>query len=912
MSLDLHDETHPSHRPVGTDNNDTVFQFDLSEEPTIEALAGRNIHVLASLSPASGDMSPSNPRADSVVDTKGKGVSNPIDIPSSSSRTPEASSSSSSASIHVHNQDASGSASSSQNAATYSNTEKGKGKISDSPPILPPLAFTHPEFSYSHISWPSPSSFTDSEVGTSSYGSPPMEGSTSRFSVPEHSPCTTSPPSSSRARTLSDSSTQSDTSIATLSLSRVKVKSGSASRAPGNLSRKLLFRKLGPSPASGVSVEVTGLQSEVFQTHLGSESALKDVSYSYRLSGHDGTQSLSWPATPFPKGKGRSNSSPLPQPIFPNHFDEMPKEIRIRVLAALLDAHESDHHKLTSGPLWSTSKASSSKNKWIGRDKGARELVKLSRVSKCWQMLVSDGQLWKSLDLRAFHNIPKSVILRLTSVSGPFIQSLDISGHVFMLPTTLLEITNRLCIQPSASVFGTAIHTQLTKLNVRGCTMLTTHSLHHILRSSPAVEILCVKGLSIVTNMTCEVLSAHCPRLRVLDMSRCPNMDANGIRSIVKAALWRKQTLPWRILRLSGLKYVDDALLSALGKVTPFLEVLDLSYCRQLHNSALEAFVACDDGDTEEKLGVPIITLTGRQAGRDIGDYNKYRRRVTRLRHLCLSFCFLLTDHACSNIAHSVPQLEFLEMAGIGDDLKDGGLIRLFETTPMIRRVDLEDSSELTDALIASLTPAQVEDDVPADSPQPGHALEQLVISYAGNLTDNALLALIRGCANLKVLEADNTRIGPKVFKEFIRLCRARSMSNSKIVAVDCRTIGESSVRDMASLTRPRMGWRAYEARKLKYLDARDGDLDDLKIGQDECDDKRVVVKTFYSWQTVDSVKAAREKRKKSTSRRAANGSDNSVEAASSGSTRWWSPGGRRSGTASPVEMTNRDSCTIM
>ncbi len=527
-------------------------------------------------------------------------------------------------------------------------------------------------------------------------------------------------------------------------------------------------------------------------------------------------------------------------------------------------------------------------------------------------MLVSDGQLWKNLDLRAFHNIPKSVILRLTSVSGPFIQSLDISGHVFMLPTTLLEITNRLCIQPSAAVFGTATHTQLTKLNVRGCTMLTTHSLHHILRSSPAVEILCVKGLSIVTNMTCEVLSAHCPRIRVLDMSRCPNVDADGIRSIVKAALWRKQTLPWRILRLSGLKYVDDALLSALGKVTPLLEVLDLSYCRQLHNSALEAFVACDDGDTEEKLGVKIITLTGRQAGRDIGDYNKYRRRVTRLRHLCLSFCILLTDHACSNIAHSVPRLEFLEMAGIGDDLKDGGLIRLFETTPMIRRVDLEDSSELTDALIASLTPAQVEDDVPADSPQPGHALEQLVISYAGNLTENALLALIRSCVNLKVLEADNTRIGPKVFKEFIRLSRARGMSNSKIVAVDCRTIGEASVRDMASLTRPRMGWRAYEARKLKYLDARDGDLDDLKIGQDECDDKRVVVKTFYSWQTVDSVKAAREKRKKSTSRRAANGSDNSVEGASSGSTRWWSPGGRRSGTASPAEMTSRDSCTIM
>jgi F-box/leucine-rich repeat protein 2/20 len=38
---------------------------------------------------------------------------------------------------------------------------------------------------------------------------------------------------------------------------------------------------------------------------------------------------------------------------------------------------------------------------------------------------------------------------------------------------------------------------------------------------------------------------------------------------------------------------------------------------------------------------------------------------------------------------------------------------------------------------------------------------------------------------------------------------------------------------------------RSWEARKLRYLDGRDEE--DLKVGQGECDEKRVVIKSFYS-----------------------------------------------------------------
>jgi F-box/leucine-rich repeat protein 2/20 len=399
-------------------------------------------------------------------------------------------------------------------------------------------------------------------------------------------------------------------------------------------------------------------------------------------------------------------------------------------------------------------------------------------------------------------------------------------------------------------------------------------------------------------------------------------MDGSGIFSLASAAISRGERLLLKELRLSGLKSINDAIMATLGRAAPYLEILDLSYVRQLHNTALEAFVSCD-GDVPP--GVETILLTSREAGRDPGSSSNYRRRITRLRHLCLSSCVLLTDIACSNLAYTMPRLEFLEMAGIGAELKDEGLIRLLNTTRFIRKLDLEDASEITDGLIAAITPSlEIDPLLPSPTqeppePQTGHALEHLTISFATNISDNALLSLIRGCPRLRVLEADNTHMSGSVLKEFVRWARERGIADAGIVAIDCRGISETLVKDIAPLTRPRLGWRSYHARKLKYLDGRD--KEELKVGQDECDETKVVLKSFFSWQTVDAVKAAREKRRKSSSRRAANDSNGSVTDSedllgTTGRARWWSPGsGRRvSGGNSPtmLDTNSNEGCRIM
>ncbi|KAF7347390.1 hypothetical protein MVEN_01494800 [Mycena venus] len=745
---------------------------------------------------------------------------------------------------------------------------KGKGKEKEQPPTLPPLTFSPTEFGYVHTNWPSPATGDSAAAGPSSYDSRATPGPSSYSSFALDLISTPAPPPP------------------VLSTPPVAARSTMETPAPRPPS----------SPADGRDFDPLGAGNCFAPWRNDSALALE-----YQF---------------LPTLKGRSNSSPFPIsaldlipaaigdvfdpiPLFVhNYFDEiLPRELRVYIMLSLIAVHEADHTRAMREGQWTIAKASSSRNKWVGRDKALRELVRFSRVSKSWQELVFDGQIWANLNLSAFPLVPKSLLLRIARAAGSFIQDINVAGHVNLHSGTLIEVADSLSAFSVRT--GSLPFTHLTGINLRGCSAITTRSLHHLLIQSRTLERLCLKGLAAVTNTTCDIIGVYCTRLVALDLGRCGNIDAAGIRGLATAAVSRKEYLALKDLRVSGLKHVDDDMMAALGRAAPYLEVLDLNYVRQLHNTAVEAFVACtDDEEEDEENGIRIVCLNAREAGRSVDESNMYRRRVTRLRHLSLSSCLLLTDAACSHLAHSVPALEFLELAGIGSSLEDEGLIRLLNTTPLLKRLDLEDASSITDSVIATLTPAPPDEDADDDGPPPPESpLEHLIISGALEVSDDALLALIRGCKRLRVLEADNTRMGPVVLKSFVRTARRQVL-----------------LKDLALHTRPRLGWRAYGARALGYLDARDGSVEDFKIGQDECDAGRVVVKTFYGWQTVDAVQAGREKRRKAKTRRAVNESNGSsdMDDGVGRGTRWWSPGGRRSGTNSPPVVPENDSCTIM
>ncbi|KAG9222374.1 hypothetical protein CCMSSC00406_0002709 [Pleurotus cornucopiae] len=855
-------------------------------------------------------------------------------------------------------------------------TSKGKGKEREQPPTLPPLDFTPTELGgYDASNWPS-TSFSPSSPGPSSYGSGYASLNNTTKAVeqlpsivatiqPSVTAVASDPPAltrmPSRRRSLSHIPTHPPRSETSRPMSGGRLRLGSP-KPTGSLARKLFKKRdeaASPVLRNSQIIDSDGVhsgQGNCFIPWYGdfkpspNSQIISSLNNSLELAIDLDQQKLPLYHT-TPRAKGRSNSSPFPISaldlvvpssndifapiplIIRNYFDEaLPRELKLYIFQALVHLHEEDYSRAVRDGTWSMMKASSSKGRWVGRDRGARELVKLSRVSRSWQSITLDGQLWVDLDLKAFPAMPTSLIKRLAETGGRFIRSVDLAGNGHISSSALITLADSLCLDATPS--SPLAYTQLTTVNLQGCSALTTRSLHHLLIRSPSLQKLVLKGLQAVTNMTLEILAVYCRRLTILDVSRCTNMDAEGVRSMAKAFVTRGDHLLLKTLRLSGLKYATDSMMSVLGRAAPYLEVLDLSYARQLHNSALEAFVACNDTDTEEELGLKIVTLTAREIGRESTDYNKCRRRVTRLRHLCLSSCILLTDTACANLAHSVPKLEFLELAGICTSLKDDGLVTLLNTTPLVRRLDVEDAVELTDSFLAAITPASPEARASASPSAPvvqtGQMLEHLIISSASEMSNTALAALVRNCTRLRVLEADATNISSNVVKEFVRLSQKRHMINAKVVAVDCRAVSESMVRSLTTLTRPRLGWRAHEARRLRFLDARDtrdGVAEELKIGQDECDEERVVIKTFYSWQTVDAVRADREKRRKRQARRTANESGGSFvtdeEDGNSGDAtnrtlRWWSPNGTRRGFSSPGpnspligDMAN-DGCRLM
>ncbi|KAG9313973.1 hypothetical protein JVU11DRAFT_4748 [Chiua virens] len=752
--------------------------------------------------------------------------------------------------------------------AAASLTDKGKAK--EPPPTLPPLSLSPSGLGYNIDDWSStagPSSYrsTCPSLRTASSSHSPSSLIESNVVQVDDPPALTKVPS--RTRSLSNLSVHSTTP----SMTKIRIKLAASSKAPVNLARRLLSRNkadaAGPA-VSGLADDLADtLQNDLMTAEAGNchfPWQTKDIT---RTSSprpgveHDRpVAALDIAATWYPDNHRLDGPAVdlddiiVPVPLHArNLFDEMlPRELRLRVFSALISLHEADCERLKSGSKWTVLVASASKNRWTGRNRAMRELVKLSRVG----IITYCSVIHFGKPLISGRSQPQSAdfLASLVQLSGPFIKNLDLSGHTYLSPTTLIDMAGGLCVRSAPIVNFT--YTQLTAINLQGCTALTTQSLHSLLVRSPFLRSLNVKGLQAVTNATFDVL-ALCSHLTSLNMNRCTNIDGDGVCAFGAAVIARGARLALKELRLCGLHMIDDDTLATLGKAAPHLEILDLSYCHSLHNSALEAFVACTDDGTY--FG-ETISLTSRDAGRDPRDSRRYRRHVTALRHLSLSNCIMLTDTACSNLAHCVPRLEFLELAGIGETLKDDGLVHLLNTTPFIRKLDLEDASDITDAVLEVLTPEPAIErngSTPSKEtapPKPGHALEHLTVSCATNLTNDAFKALIRGCPKLRVLEADSTSMSGPVVKDFVRQVCERGINDAGLVVVDCRSVGERAIKDVVANTRPRKGCRSWEARKLGYLDGRDGE--DLKVGQDECDEKRVVIKSFIAgrpWTQYDT-----------------------------------------------------------
>lgn len=79
-----------------------------------------------------------------------------------------------------------------------------------------------------------------------------------------------------------------------------------------------------------------------------------------------------------------------PEIVLLNHFDNrLPRELKLAIFSTLVELHEIEQARDIAEGRWTMAKAE--KSKWVGRDAGLRELVKISRVRSS-RPLVSKGQ----------------------------------------------------------------------------------------------------------------------------------------------------------------------------------------------------------------------------------------------------------------------------------------------------------------------------------------------------------------------------------------------------------------------------------------------------------------------------------------------------------------------------------------
>ena len=225
-------------------------------------------------------------------------------------------------------------------------------------------------------------------------------------------------------------------SLSALPVNKVKAKLG-GTKAPANLARKLLFRRQDAaagassdsttttppnSPRGIVDTEEHAATAAAVELGRGSclmpwarelkgctsppQGTLVDIDVDISSGGAAPLSPLYRIVPPTGsagtlRAKGRSYSSPFPLPSSPfdivpaapvevsepipietpNYFDEyLPRELRLRVLAFLVELHEAEHARTVATGKWSAVRAGLSRNRWVGSEKGIRELLKLGRV----------------------------------------------------------------------------------------------------------------------------------------------------------------------------------------------------------------------------------------------------------------------------------------------------------------------------------------------------------------------------------------------------------------------------------------------------------------------------------------------------------------------------------------------------
>ncbi|ODN80078.1 hypothetical protein L198_07888 [Cryptococcus wingfieldii CBS 7118] len=531
---------------------------------------------------------------------------------------------------------------------------------------------------------------------------------------------------------------------------------------------------------------------------------------------HNRHHNLPLPAhcTPFTTGETKPKDKPVSLT-----FEQLPHEIRVMVMRGVMEG-------------W----PESLRTKMAGELRGRKELIRLS-VSKSWESLCFDGQLWPHLTLSSFaHLLHPSTLFRILRHSSSFITHLSLRGMDKVGGYTILSALGGL--SPDGLELG------LETMDLQGCLGISSRDICLLVARSGRLRRLCLRSVPHVTVETLISILSNAPLLEELDVSYCSNILLPDIAHAFAHSSHHSSRL--RKLRMAGVNgmFPEDiwTILTDSG-VLPGLEVLDLQNCSGL----------------SENTFAPLLSSNP--------------TALSSLTHLNLSST-PLTPSIFTHLTHLLPNLQILQLARIHrfydpDDDDDGhALAEMLKSMPKLRKVDLEDTAGMSgvcDLVLKVMTPGEYayeDGEGEGEGEVVGMELEELNIGY-GDVTSEAVVDLIHRCKKLRVLDVDNTSVGNTVMRAFNRHIPSPSPSSSssspshlrRLSLIDCPSITSQAYAPLSPRTRPRQGWPGWQAVPFGYDPTGHGDGDEMA-------DEKVVLKTFWSWRRVAAPKGWREVRK--------------------------------------------------
>jgi len=205
------------------------------------------------------------------------------------------------------------------------------------------------------------------------------------------------------------------------------------------------------------------------------------------------------------------------------------------------------------------------------------------------------------------------------------------------------------------------------------------------------LKVLSLQGCRCVNNTLLEELSAYCPNLLRLDLSRCRQLE------VAKNAAWLDNCAnTWKhltVMDLNACKDISDGLVSKIADMLPFIEHLSISGCKGISIS------------TWQKMAKKLQSLKYLDISRsDMTDEMMLRFSQIpdlKLKGINLTACKHITDNGVVSLIKYQNWLEVLKLACV--EVTNKTLTCIGKYMQCLRVLDLNSCRQLTDGALSSV-----------------------------------------------------------------------------------------------------------------------------------------------------------------------------------------------------------------